>query len=136
MDSQMSPIVKKFLTAALIYLALGLLAQAISVLNAWLGFNPLAYTAVATTQQLLLLGWLTQMALALVYDRWLSPPPPAAMTVFVLFNIGLPLVIAGQPGLALFGGSWLGLVAVVGALLQFIAGLLFVKQAWSALKQP
>lgn len=140
----MSPIVKKFLIAALIYLALGLLAQAISVLDVWLGFNPLAYTAIAATQQLFLLGWLTQVALALIYDRWLqrleiedSVPienRKSSLWVFVLFNIGLPLVVAAQPGLALFGGTWLGPVAAGGAMLQLIAGLLFVKQAWSTLK--
>lgn len=126
----MSPIVKKFISAALIYLALGLLAQAISVFDVWLGFNPLAYTAIAATQQLFLLGWLTQLALALIYDRWLSPPPSSATLVFVLFNIGLPLVIVGQPGLALFGGWGLGAIAVLGGLFQFIAGLIFVRQAW------
>lgn len=155
----MLPIVKKFLVAALIYLALGLLAQAISVLDVWLGFNPLAYTAATAMQQLFLLGWLTQLGMAVVYDRWLQKletgdsgsiqnpkseiqntqralRPKSVLMVFILFNIGLPLVVAAQPGLALFGGAWLGPVAVVGALLQLIAGLLFVKQAWSALKQP
>ncbi len=135
MDGYMSPIVKKFLTTALIYLVLGLLAQAVSVFDGWLGFNPLAYTAIAATQQLFLLGWLTQLGLALVYDRWLSPPPGSATMVFVLFNIGLLLVLLGQPGLALLGGTWLGAAAAVGGLLQFIAGLLFAGQAWSALKK-
>jgi hypothetical protein len=130
----MSPIVKKFLTAALIYLALGLLVQAVSVFDGWLGFNPLAYTAIAATQQLFLLGWLTQLGLALVYDRWLAPPPESATMVFVLFNIGLLLVLLGQPGLALLGGTWLGAAAAVGGLLQLIAGLLFVGHVWSALK--
>lgn len=132
----MLPIVKKFFTAALIYLALGLLAQAVSVFDVWLGFNPLAYTAIAATQQLFLLGWLTQLGLALVYDRWLSPSPESATMVFVLFNSGLLLVLLGQPGLALLGGTWLGPAAAVGGLLQFIAGLLFVGHAWSALKKP
>jgi hypothetical protein len=130
----MSPIVKKLLAAALIYLALGLLTQAVSVFDGWLGFNPLAYTAIAATQQLFLLGWLTQLGLALVYDRWLSPPSESATMVFVLFNIGLLLVLLGQPGLALLGGTWLGAAAAVGGLLQFIAGLLFVGHVWSALK--
>ncbi|GIK40576.1 MAG: hypothetical protein BroJett011_44090 [Chloroflexota bacterium] len=134
MDGYMSPIVKKFLATALIYLVLGLLAQAVSVFDGWLGFNPLAYTAITATQQLFLLGWLTQLGLALVYDRWLSPPPESAMMVFVLFNIGLLLVLLGQPGLALLGGTWLGAAAAVGGLLQFIAGLLFVGHVWSALK--
>ena len=130
----MLPIAKKFLAASLIYFGLGLLAQAISVFDGWLGFNPLAYTAIAATQQLFLLGWLTQLGLALAYDRWLSPPPQSAMMVLVLFNIGLPLVLLGQPGLALFGGIWLGPATAAGGLLQLVAGLLFIKQAWSALK--
>jgi hypothetical protein len=126
----MSPIVKKFLAAALIYLALGLLVQAVSVFDGWLGFNPLAYTAIAATQQLFLLGWLTQLGLALIYDRWLSPPPSSASLVFVLFNIGMPLVVVSQPGLALFGSWWLGAAAALGGLLQFIAGLIFVRHVW------
>jgi hypothetical protein len=130
----MLPIVKKFLAAALIYLVLGLLTQTVSVFDSWLGFNPLAYTTIAATQQLFLLGWLTQLGLALVYDRLLSPPPESATMVFVLFNIGLLLVLLGQPGLALVGGIWLGAAAAVGGLLQLIAGLLFVGQVWSVLK--
>jgi hypothetical protein len=134
----MSPIIKKFFTAALIYLVLGLLAQAISILDAGLGFNPLAYTATAATQQILLLGWLTQLGLALIYDRWLTLTEvsnrKSSSIVFALFNIGLPLVIIGQPGLALVGGAWLGIVAVGGGVLLLAAGLIFIRQAWLTLR--
>ena len=125
----MSPIAKKFLGAALIYLCLGLLAQTVNIFDAWLGFNPLAYTTIAATQQLFLLGWLTQLGLALVYERWLSSDSNSnsSRIVFVLFNIGLPLVILGQPGVTLFGGWWVGAVAVVGGLLQVLAGLVFAR---------
>ena len=126
----MVPTARKFFTMALIYLALGLLAQAITVFDVWLGFNPLAYTALTVAQQTLFLGWLTQLGLALVYDRWLSAPAKSALIVFALFNIGLPMVIISQPGLALFGGPWLGAVAAVGGLLQLLAGLVFVRVAW------
>jgi hypothetical protein len=141
----MSPIAQRFLIASLVYLMLGLLAQTVTVFDLWLGFNPLAYTAVSATMQLLLLGWLTQLGLALVYDRWLRPVreqiisggsprrPGLPMTVFVLFNIGLPLVIIGQPGLMMLGGNWLGAVAAFGALLQLFAGLAFVYDAWQAM---
>lgn len=123
--------VKKFFGASLVYLVLGLLAQVVTVFDVWLGFNPLAYTAVAATEQLLLLGWLTQLGLALAYGLLLPSTGNSTrgMTVFVLFNLGLPLVIAGQPGLALFGGPWLGPVAAAGALLQLFAGVVFVYDA-------
>lgn len=142
----MSPIAKKFFIASLIYLILGLIAQAVAVFDVWLGFNPLAYTAVTATEQILLVGWLTQVALALIYDRWLLPVPEPATTaqnspfeaqdtktgmiVLVLFNLGLPLVIAGQPGLAMLGGSWVGAVAALGGLLQLFGGLVFVYDVW------
>ncbi len=144
----MAPMAKKFFAASLIYLGIGLLVQAVSLFDAWLGFNPLAYTAIAATEQILLLGWLTQLGLALVYERldakrrdWRlqkeQPDAPVnskipyrklAVSVFILFNLGLVLVIIGQPGLALFGGDWLGAAAATGGLLQLIAGLLFVWQ--------
>lgn len=128
----MSIAVKRFFVASLVYLMLGLAAQAAAVLDVWWGFNPLAYTTVSATQQLLLLGWLTQLGLALIYDRWLLPAagfgPRPALAVLALFNLGLVLAIAGQPGLALFGRPWLGAAAAVGALLQVLAGLLLVWQ--------
>lgn len=145
----MPSIAERFFIASLIYLILGLLAQAVTIFDVWLGFNPLAYTAVAATEQTLLIGWLTQLALALVYNRWLSPaekertplsptanwqpaiaPASLPMVVFVLFNLGLPLVILGQPGLALLGGQWLGAAAAFGGLLQLFAGLVFVYDIW------
>jgi hypothetical protein len=135
MSEQMSPIAKKFLSAAVIYLILGLLAQAVTLFDVWLGFNPLAYTAANAVQEMLLLGWLTQLGLALVYDRWLSPPAKSAVIIFALFNIGLPLVLVGQPGLALFGGAWLGLAAALGGMLQFLAGIVLVRQVWRVLKR-
>ena len=138
----MSPIVKKFLISSLIYFVLGLLAQVVNVFDVWLGFNPLAYTAVTATMQLLLVGWLTQLGLALIYAGWLTPIPQNedsvrgtnqekwSMVVFILFNLGLPLAILGQPGLMIFGGWWLGAVAAFGTLLQLFAGLVFIYDVW------
>jgi hypothetical protein len=137
--------IKNFLIASFIYLGIGLLAQTVIMFDAWLGFNPLAYTASTATGQILLLGWLTQFSLALAYDRWIMWSPQAqsptatihrsksATVVFVLFNLGLPLVILGQPGLALFGGAWLGIVAAAGGVLLFLAGLIFIRDAWLAM---
>lgn len=126
----MVAVARNFLTAAVIYLILGLLLQTMVMLDVWLGFNPLAYTSVGATEQTLLVGWLSQVALALAYDRWL-PQPRWGQTVFVLFNLGLPLTILGQPILAMFGLNWLGLLITIGGLLQLVGGGLF---AWEMVK--
>ena len=131
----MSIVARKFFIASLIYLILGLLVQTVAILDVWLGFNPLAYTTVAATEQLLLLGWLTQLGLAVVYDRWLPQSNVLDLTVFSLFNIGLPLSIIGQPGLALFGRRSFGAIAAFGALLQLFAGCLFVYCVWKMISK-
>lgn len=145
----MSPIARRFLITSLVYLLLGLVAQLITIFDVWLGFNPLAYTAIAATTQIFIFGWLTQVGLALVYDRWLesqqiktvpsspiSRPSLSAKLVFSLFNLGFPLALLGQPGLILWGGTWLGTLAVLGGIVQLLAGLIFVGQVWSTLKKP
>lgn len=129
----MSSTAKKFFIASLIYFVFGLLAQAITVFDTWLGFNPLAYTTITTTEQIFLIGWLSQVALALVYDRWL-PLAQFGATVFVLLNVGLPLTLIGQPGVALWGGNWVGIVAVLGSLLQLVAGTIFIWDVWGCLR--
>ena len=134
----MGPITRKFLIAAMIYFLLGLLLQAVALLDVWLGFNPLAYTSVGATEQTILVGWLSQVALALAYDRWL-PQPRRGQVVFVLFNLGLPLTILGQPMLAMFGSNWLGLLITVGGLLQLAGGgFLWGRwlELWGKMRRP
>jgi hypothetical protein len=52
-----------------------------------------------------------------------------------LFNLGLPLVIIGQPGVALLGGGWIGFMAAVGGLCQLVAGLIFLGEVWILLRR-
>jgi hypothetical protein len=90
------------------------------------------------------MGWLAQVALALVYDQWLRPsdayPEELLLrsrlnrAVFILFNLGLPLVILGQPGLAVWAGAWVGVLTVLGSLLQLLAGVLFLREVRYRLK--
>jgi hypothetical protein len=130
----MTSISKKFLAASIIYFLLGLTAQTVNGFDVWLGFNPLAYTAITITQQLLLIGWLTQAALALIYDRWLTRISSySGLTVFILFNLGLPLALIGQPGLAILGETWLVAATALGAILQLVAGVMFAWQVWNSM---
>ncbi|MEM7347797.1 MAG: hypothetical protein AAF485_26485, partial [Chloroflexota bacterium] len=107
-----------------------LIAQTVVVFNVWLGFNPLAYTAISGTEQLLLLGWLTQLGLALLYNQWVPDHKVTTPAAFTLFNLGLPAALLGQPGIIRFGGEWLGILAASGALLQLIAGVLVSIDVW------
>lgn len=126
---------------------LGLLAQAVAIFDVWLGFNPLAYTAVSAVTQIFLVGWLTQFGLALIYELWLVPaakketaPPDVSgansgIIVFALFNLGLPLALVGQPGLAILGWNWLGAVAALGGICQVLAGLFFIREVLSLFRE-
>ncbi len=113
----MNSVTKNFFLASLVYLGLSLFMQAITVFDLWLGFNPISYTTAISITHIFLVGWLTQLALALIYDQWLDGVSQKRGTwVFLLFNIGLPLVLVGQPGLLIFGGVWLGAAASLGRL--------------------
>ena len=122
-----------FLTTALVYLGLGLALNAAALADVWLGFNPLAYTSVGSTLQALLVGWLSQAMMGLLYDRLVTSPRRASVT-WVCLNLGLVLTILGQPALAWTGASLLGGLVAIGGLLEFAAGVIFTVEVWQALK--
>jgi hypothetical protein len=122
-----------FLTTALVYLGLGLALNAAGLADVWLGFNPLAYTSVGSTLQALLVGWLSQAVMGLLYDRLVASPRRASVT-WACLNLGLVLTILGQPALAWTGAGLLGGLVAVGGLLEFAAGVIFAVEVWQALK--
>lgn len=141
--STLSPPARRFLRAAACYLILGLILQALALFDAWLGFNPFAITTGGVTNQALLVGWLSQLGLALAYDRWL-PDSGRSGLVFWLLNAGLVLSILGQPGLNVVlsllaarqpqlraaAGALLGISAGLGGVLQLAAGGIFAWEVW------
>ena len=129
----MSKAARWFLTTALVYLGLGLALNAVALADVWLGFNPLAYTSVGSTLQALLVGWLSQAVMGLLYDRLIASPRRAAVT-WACLNLGLALSILGQPALAWTGAGLLGGLVAVGGLLEFAAGVIFAVEVRQALK--
>ena len=129
----MSKAARWFLTTALVYLGLGLALNAAALADVWLGFNPLAYTSVGSTLQALLVGWLSQAVMGLLYDRLVTSPRRASAT-WICLNLGLGLTILGQPALAWTGAGLLGGLVAVGGLLEFAAGIIFAVEVWQALK--
>ena len=129
----MSKAARWFLTTALVYLGLGLALNAAALADVWLGFNPLAYTSVGSTLQALLVGWLSQAVMGLLYDRLVTSPRWASAT-WVCLNLGLGLTILGQPALAWTGAGLIGGLVAAGGLLEFAAGVIFAAEVWQALK--
>ena len=129
----MSKAARWFLTTALVYLGLGLALHAAAMADVWLGFNPLAYTSVGSTHQALLIGWLSQAAMGLLYDRLVRSPRRAALT-WACLNLGLALTILGQPALAWTGAGLVGGLVAAGGLLEFAAGIIFAVEIWRALR--
>jgi hypothetical protein len=122
-----------FLITAMVYLGLGLLLHAVAMFDVWLGFNPLAYTSVSSTMQTLLIGWLSQSVMGLLYDRLVKSPRLVAATWAVL-NVGLVLCIVGQPVLALTGSDLVGGLVAMGGLLQAAGGVTFAVELVRAMR--
>ena len=131
----MSKSARRFLVTALVYLGLGLVLQAIGMFDVWLGFNPLAYTSVGSTMQSLLIGWLTQSMIALMYDRLVKSPNLAVLT-WACLNGGLLLTIFGQPVLALTGSDLAGGLVAMGGLMQAAGGATFAFEVAQAMRAP
>jgi hypothetical protein len=122
-----------FLFTALVYLGLGLVLYAVAMMDVWLGFNPLAYTSVGATMQALLVGWLTQSVMALLYDRLVKPARLVAV-VWACLNVGLALTILGQPVLAFTGNDWVGGLVAMGGLMQAAGGIMFAAEVVWAMR--
>lgn len=129
----MSKSAQLFLITALVYLGLGLVLHATAMFDVWLGFNPLAYTSVGSTMQMLLIGWLTQSAMGLLYDRLVKSPRLVAV-VWACLNVGLVLTIVGQPVLALTGNDLVGGLVAMGGLMQVTGGVTFAVEVGRAMR--
>jgi hypothetical protein len=75
---------------ALVYWALGLLLHVVGMFNVWLDGPCVG----GSTMETLLIGWLTQSTMALLYDRLVESPRLVAV-VCACLNVGLVLTTVG-----------------------------------------
>jgi heme/copper-type cytochrome/quinol oxidase subunit 1 len=131
-----------FLRASLQFLILAALlavllaAQASLNLPGWINaFNPIYF-------HLLMVGWVTQLIFGVVF--WMFPKysrekPRGSETlgwiVFWTLNAGLILRLVGEPAQALLPGAGWGWLLAASALLQWIAGVVFVINTWGRVKE-
>jgi heme/copper-type cytochrome/quinol oxidase subunit 1 len=131
-----------FIKSSLIFflaaLLSGLIMAARPTLNlpAWVSvFGPVYF-------HMFLVGWVTQLIFGVVF--WMFPKfsmeqPRGSeflgWATFGLLNIGLLMRVVGEPLLSLRPGSGEGWLLAVSALLQWAAGLTFVWNTWSRVKE-
>jgi hypothetical protein len=91
---------------------------------------------------LLVFGWLTQLIFGVAF--WMFPKfsvekPRRSETLgwwtYALLNIGLLLRAIGEPIQSTQPGPISGWILVFSAVIQFLAGLLFVVNSWGRVKE-
>lgn len=131
-----------FIKAGLLYFVLalltGVLLQARTVINfpSWVStLNPVYI-------HLLTVGWITQLIIGVAY--WMFPKfskehPRGSETLgwatFILLNIGLLFRIISEPRVTMHSKPDLGWMLAVSAVLQTVAGWLFVVNTWRRVKE-
>lgn len=138
----MPRLVRWFIKSALVYFVLalitGLALQARTVIDLpsrIAFFRPVYF-------HLLVVGWITQLIIGVGY--WMFPKfskekprgsESLSWAVFVLLNIGLVLRIISEPQVAANAEPDLGWMLALSAVLQVIAGWLFVINIWPRVKE-
>ena len=117
-----------FVRAALIYLAAGFTLGACLLANKGLGFYPPTSASLQAHMELLLVGWLIQLAMGMVF--WILPRFPHGAPrgnealiwlAFVSINLGIGCVVA-EAFFPVRGLTFVGRVAEVLGILFFVLG--------------
>ncbi len=138
----MPALTRWYIKTALVYLAIALLLAALLALPFSVSLPVYIRLMTPAYFHLFLVGWVTQMIFGVIY--WMFPiitraRPRGNETVgwvsFVLLNGGLLLRVVGEPLVSLDPESWFGWLLVLSALLQWLAGLLFILLTWPRIKE-
>lgn len=120
-------------------------ALLIGVLQAGRGLFTLPAVVNALTPvyfHLLMVGWVTQLIFGVVF--WMFPKPSTARprgseglgwATYALLNMGLLLRVVAEPWQALAPGALASSALALSAVLQWLAGLAFVANTWSRVKE-
>ncbi len=124
-----------FIKTAMIHFTLALVLGIMLALDVSNGLFPVYI-------HLLVFGWLTQLIFGVVF--WMFPrssaeKPRGSETLgwwtYALLNIGLLLRAIGEPIQSTQPSPISGWTLVLSAILQFLAGLMFVVNSWGRIKE-
>lgn len=138
----MPPLTRWFVKTSLIYLVVALVFALVLASNRVLNLPPLFQTLGPVYLHLFLVGWVTQLIFGVVY--WMFPKysmekprgnENLAWATLWLLNFGLVLRVVGEPAQALSPSSSSGWLLAASALLQWLAGMLFIFNTWGRVKE-
>jgi hypothetical protein len=137
----MPPLTRWFIKTSFIYLAAGLVTGLTLALQPALHLS-LPAGLFPVYIHLLVFGWLTQLIFGVVF--WMFPKYSSARPrgsdllgwwTYGLLNAGLALRAIAEPLSSVSPGPAGGWLLVAAALIQFLAGLAFVTNTWSRVKE-
>ena len=138
----MPPLTRWFIKAAMVALILAFVSRAlISLLPLW-GLQAGAAALAPVFLHLFMWGWVTQMIFGVIY--WMFPKysrdAPHGheglwLATFWCFNIGLALRVIGEPLHLLRPEALWAWLTIAAAMLQWLAGIIFVANTWGRVKE-
>ncbi len=140
----MPPIARTFVKAAFVYFVIAFLLGALIMLDGWLAFSRWLRVIYTSQLHLLLVGWITQLAIGVAYwifPRFLKeqdsrPRGSDALAWFVLvsLNLGLALRFLFEPFYLMGPQQWLAALLAVSGVLQALAVAGFVWIIWGRIR--
>jgi hypothetical protein len=124
-----------FVRSALVHLSVGLTLGALLLWHKALPLHPQIWRLLPMHMELLLVGWVLQLALGVAYwilPRWRTHrgPPQPVWVAWALLNLGVLLVSAA----ALLRGDAASLAATTGRAFELAAAVAFAAHAWPRVK--
>lgn len=140
----MPPLARHFIKAAFVYFVVAFVLGALMMLDRWLNFSRWLKMIYLGQLHLLVVGWITQLAIGVAY--WMFPrmrkeqaPRPRgsdALTWFVLIalNAGLLLRFLLEPFYLMGPQPWLAALMALSGILQAAAAVGFGLLVWARIR--
>ncbi|HEX7976928.1 MAG TPA: hypothetical protein VF498_21145 [Anaerolineales bacterium] len=138
----MPPLTRWFIKSSLVFFVAALLIELGSALNSLLPISPVLKVIGPVYFHLFLVGWVSQLIFGVVF--WMFPKASLerprgsealGWAAFWLINLGLVLRAVGEPLQALRPAAGMGWLLAASALLQWLAGMAFVANTWTRVKE-
>jgi hypothetical protein len=140
----MPPIARTYIKISFLYFVVAFMLGALMMLDRWLSFSRWLRVVYVSQLHLLMVGWITQLALGVAY--WIFPrflkeqdPRPRgsdrlAWFVFASLNAGLLLRFVVEPFYLMGSAPWLAALLALSGVLQALAVIGFGLLVWGRVR--